>query len=624
MSKTVKFILSSDHLVSFCNIFEKSSDDHTINLLEVKLLDLNERWEDLVSAYHDAMISEDVGVTKEFQNSAKAKFESCAESYYKWKSKILDLIALEKSKSVSNQQLTPDIPQLEPRLPNMPCIKVPPCDTEEFYGSYEDWPAFKDMFTAVYINHPKLTNAQKLYHLRNKTRGSAGTIVKRYSLTDENFILAWEALKLRFENKWLLVDKQLQLLFGVKVANVDSGYEIQRIQTTINDCITILTSQGISIDNWDTILIHVCTWKLPEETQTLWQQEIAKNPFPRWETMNEFLTSRYEVLERIDSIRNPKVHTRTQENQAKFNTQPNKNKFNNNSNQPRSQNYFTDKTGQTELKQCKLCKKSHILRSCPQFKTMPVNERIDFVIKNKICENCLSPVHNTSQCTSTYLCLVCRNKHNTLIHSDSQNLDFSPNTSGTNVRAQVHLTQSQDVESEANYSEEESSQVQTYFTADKSHTIFPTALIKIKHEGQEFIARALLDFCSSGSFITERLQVKLNLTCNNVRTHISGMGGNVTSTSEKLCAFKIVERFHKLEIDIEAAVLKRLTKLLPSYNINHEYIHGLADLSLADPNCFIPSKIDVVLGGEVINKLVISESPIKKIGPLIGFSTVFG
>lgn len=57
------------------------------------------------------------------------------------------------------------------------------------------------MFTAVYVNHPKLTKAQKLYHLRNKTQGNAGAIVKRYSLCDENFDLAWTALKTRFENK---------------------------------------------------------------------------------------------------------------------------------------------------------------------------------------------------------------------------------------------------------------------------------------------------------------------------------------------------------------------------------------------------------------------------------------
>lgn len=29
-------------------------------------------------------------------------------------------------------------------------MKLPPCDTEDFHGGYEEWPSFRDMFTAVY------------------------------------------------------------------------------------------------------------------------------------------------------------------------------------------------------------------------------------------------------------------------------------------------------------------------------------------------------------------------------------------------------------------------------------------------------------------------------------------
>ena len=64
-------------------------------------------------------------------------------------------------------------------------LEVPACDTAIFYGGYEEWPSFRDMFTAVYINHPKLSKAQKLYHLRYKTKGQAGVIVKQFALNDD-------------------------------------------------------------------------------------------------------------------------------------------------------------------------------------------------------------------------------------------------------------------------------------------------------------------------------------------------------------------------------------------------------------------------------------------------------
>lgn len=157
---------------------------------------------------------------------------------------------------------------------SMACIKVPPCDTEVFYGSYEDWPSFRDMFTAVYLNHPKLTPAQKLYHLRNKTRGKAGGIVKQYKLCDENFAQAWEALRARYDNKRMLVDNQLKTLFNIPAANSENSEAIQRIQTTITDCLSSLTSQGVSVANWDPILIFLCSTKLPDETLALWEQSL--------------------------------------------------------------------------------------------------------------------------------------------------------------------------------------------------------------------------------------------------------------------------------------------------------------------------------------------------------------
>lgn len=56
-------------------------------------------------------------------------------------------------------------------------LKVAECDKEVFYGGYEDWLSFRAMFTAVYVNHPKFSQAQKLYDLRQKTRGKADLII---------------------------------------------------------------------------------------------------------------------------------------------------------------------------------------------------------------------------------------------------------------------------------------------------------------------------------------------------------------------------------------------------------------------------------------------------------------
>ncbi|XP_023158786.1 uncharacterized protein LOC111591660 [Ceratitis capitata] len=139
------------------------------------------------------------------------------------------------------------------------CLKVPACDTETFYGGYEEWPAFRNMFTAVYINHSKLSRAQKLYHLRYKTEGKAGSIVKQYPLSDDNFELALEALRAKYENKRILVDNQIIVLLSLPNVQTENSKQIQRLQTTINGCLSALHSQGVCTDSWDPMLVYICS-----------------------------------------------------------------------------------------------------------------------------------------------------------------------------------------------------------------------------------------------------------------------------------------------------------------------------------------------------------------------------
>lgn len=623
MSVTVRFIFTSDHLVSFCTIFEKCpAEEQTINLLEVKLLDLNDRWDSLVAIYHEVMVSDDVAVTEKFKESATAKFERCANSYYTWKSRMLDLLELRKK----DCEPLPQAPtNNEQQTANSHRIKVPPCDVQVFYGTVEEWPSFKDIFTAVFINNTEIDDSLRLYHLRNKTKKQAGAIVERYGLAGENFKLAWNALKLKYENRKILVDKQVDILLNIKEALVESSDEIQRIQTTINDCLALVSAQHVNVKEWDPITVHICASKLPEESLKLWEQSISTSrDLPTWEEMNNFLSSRFEVLERVSNTRS-RNRKELQNSRNTINHQ-NKNKSSLMQYQFRTPNYLTDKNRQIDPRQCKMCEKPHILRSCPQFKVLSVQKRLEFVSKNKICENCISANHDASQCTSPYTCLICKRKHNTLLHCDKRVLNENASTSRGSRRTNVHFTQSQELknESSSDNTEDETLQVQTYFTAKRSNTIFPTALIKIENEGEEFVARALLDFCSAGSFITERLQKRLNLSCANVRTNVSGMGGHLTNTSNKICIFTVVEKSSNFKIDVEAAILKRLTNLIPSYPLENPNIEGLMNLELADPNCFVPAQVDVVLGAEISCKLLVSNSQIKSIGPLTGFKTVFG
>ena len=69
--------------------------------------------------------------------------------------------------------------------------------------------------------------------------------------------------------------------------------------------------------------------------------------------------------------------------------------------------------------------KSRNLYLCPVFKKMNLLDKKRIVIKNKMCFNCLSDGHVSSECKSTLSCKSCHGKHSTLL------CHATPNTSGS-------------------------------------------------------------------------------------------------------------------------------------------------------------------------------------------------
>ncbi|XP_062141785.1 uncharacterized protein LOC133849680 [Drosophila sulfurigaster albostrigata] len=124
--------------------------------------------------------------------------------------------------------------------------RLPPVDTEVFRGDYLRWPTFRDLFTAIYVNNPRLTPVEKLFHLNSKTADEANEIVAKFPLTNDGFASAWGALCERFENKRLLITSQLKILFNLSTVTQESGAAIKELQSTIQRCLTALEHSDIS------------------------------------------------------------------------------------------------------------------------------------------------------------------------------------------------------------------------------------------------------------------------------------------------------------------------------------------------------------------------------------------
>ncbi|XP_075157751.1 uncharacterized protein LOC142231017 [Haematobia irritans] len=509
------------------------------------------------------------------------KFDEASEKYQDCKVKIIETIQ-NKLRPKVHESTRNDVSMTYQNVSN---LKLPPCDTHPFEGGFSKWPAFRDIFQAVFINHPGLSQAQKLYHLRCKTRGEALQIVQRFDLVDSNFVLAWEALKNRYENTRILVHQQMKKLFGAPVASSETPKSIRQIQSCINDSVSIFKSFKVKTDDWDPILIHLCSTKLPEETLRAWEDSLSDHKeLPSWSQLDAFLSKRIEILETITDFKKPN------------------HKENQNS---KSQIFYSQSEGENN-KICKKCKRNHSLRHCKQFKSLTPQERLKFVYANKYCANCLSPDHFKSKCSSNLSCVKCKKKHHTMLHVEkygnnrNSHRENSP-TNNSNDNRYLDLPSSSNVSNEENNNQNDA--VQVHFAQNNGATVLPTALINLVYAGEKFLVRALLDGGSERSFITKRIQQQLKLPIRRQNNQISGLGGTVVGNSNGTCYVEVQSRNTNFSMKINMIIVPKLAHLLPAKQVKVQDIGDLSNFELADPYFYKPSPIDVIIGSDYLPQI---------------------
>ncbi|XP_051858035.1 uncharacterized protein LOC127565055 [Drosophila albomicans] len=464
--------------------------------------------------------------------------------------------------------------------------RLPPCDTEVFGGDYTRWPTFRDLFTALYIQNPRLSEVEKLFYLNSKTSGEAHAIVSKSPLTNEGFQSAWSSLTERFENKRLLVNSQLRILFNLPAIGQESGSSIQELQSTIQGCLTALEHSKIDTENWDCILVFLCSSRLPKLTLSLWEQSIQnKSDIPTWVDMNAFLLERHRTLEAIaevSSSTNAPTVPRASPKKAPVSRQVN--------------SFVTIKT-QT----CNFCsRENHPIRLCPRFLQMDVKQQ-------KLCLNCFARGHVQAKCTSAHNCFTCKGRHHTLLHR------VNPTPTVTNPTPNIQSTPSQ------------SANVQSFLAVNTQGVLLSTAVVHICHHGVRHTVRALIDSGSEATFISERLFKRLRMPYTSVQAHVSGLTQVVAAQPRKHCQFLIGSPLRPdLQIDTSAFVLPQLAGKLPSCSVPQTILDNLPSIPLADPKFYESSQIDVLLGADILPSVLLGGSCSNVCGTLIGQETIFG
>ncbi|XP_018371804.1 PREDICTED: uncharacterized protein LOC108766798 [Trachymyrmex cornetzi] len=421
-------------------------------------------------------------------------------------------------------------------------VKLPTIKLPSFDGKIEEWTKFADVFKKTIHSNRVLPNIQKFIYLRSCVTGAAARAIEDIELSDDNYSVAWEQLQKRFEDSGAIKRKHVQCLFEIPLVEKESANAILQLVDHVNKHTRVLKRLGSPTDSWGDLLQYMVESKLDRITLRAWEErnsiKAAENEANEQESnfdvLMEFLIQRCHALERIDSSK-----TNSNVHQSSYKNQGQRSNVK--GNQPK--NNATDNV---------------------------INK---FNIYMLLIQNCK---HGS--------CRECTGRHNTLLHRTKTQATTS--TATTSVATEPTAM-------------DESTRTTCYSSSTARHNVLmATAIVDAVNQKRfSFPIRVLLDSGSEANFITQNVCNKLGLKRNAASEIVAGVN-NAECQVRQFTNVIIKSRHAKFQINTQCLVIPKITRDLPSKEIDKELLNIPSNLQLADFEFNKRSSIDLLIGAE--------------------------
>lgn len=574
---------------------ESINTDTPLDMLEIRFSKLDEVWSDFATL-QDKLYQyvESPGYVD--PDSELAEYEA---KYFETYSLLSNAIRERKSKSViaddAEEKITgqsaASVEQLEVPVPQK-FVHLPKIFIPHFSGDYKDWPAFRDLFMDTVESNLSFTCAQKFYYLKSFLRGDAANLIKHMSISEANYIEAWDRLEKRYDQKHLIVQSFIQSFLSLPSCITPNIQTLRKISDGADESIRGLSALGSSDrEPW---LIYLLIQKVDHETGQAWAEEAGSRDNCTIKEFLDFLQTRCSCLESCYSL------PRSLQTRSKAST---------------AVRYHFVESSQS----CPKCKRDHALSHCKDFMALNIDARRDFVKNNSLCFNCLRHGHASSKCRSNFHCRVCNSRHHSLVHS--MHNSTSPTSHPT---IDSNLTSNFNSSSSLRNSESPVITNHSLECNNRFPTILPTALAQMQDkQGTQQDIRILLDSGSQVSFITERIAQRLGLPRKRSRIPIIGIGSASAGVTNGLVTLTLSSRYNSESIVIDCFVLPNLTPSLQPTPIK-QIPESFLPLELADPNFYVPGPIDVLIGADKFFSIIKGASSPDLETNLAFIPTIFG
>lgn len=443
-------------------------------------------------------------------------------------------------------------------------IKLPDISLPKFKGDFEEWLEFRDIFESLIHQNTLLSDIEKFFYLRGALEGSAAASIKKIQYTADNYTVAWDTLRERYNNTKKLLHDHLGCLLFFDTIQKASCDKLQHLADNISRHLGAIQQLGQDINNWDCLLIFWISQKIDNATLCDWERQMRnKSESPTIDEFLEFLRERANFVDSLDY----KCNQMRDKPLSKINKEPIRGT-------KRETTRSLVVSGQYV---CSYCKGEHSIYSCEGFLALSAVERKDFVKNSSsICANCLRIGHSISKC-KLGPCRKCKLRHNTLLHFERQ-----------------------DTTAESDKSEVGVSVLSSGVVVPSIETVLLSTACVLVHDrhNNSHLIRAILDSGSQTSFITESVRRRLNLPSSNTNLSVFGISNNISKVREK-CEVSINSQYSSFSAKLTCYILPEITSNMPNSKICTSFLKIPPHVKLADPNFYDPGPIEMLIGADL-------------------------
>jgi hypothetical protein len=230
-------------LEQFIEVFDSTTS--SINLLKARLTmldDIRKQYDEVQYALEQL----DEQITHEERSIERGQFE---DRYCAALAKINDIIDMKNAPAPPSNTVPSVVGNQQNNASNngFSQLNLPVLNLKTYDGSYKEWLNFENSFKSVMRENKNLNNCQRLQYLKSVLRNEALRAIESPPITNENYIIAWEALEKRFKNTCLIVEDHVLAMLNAAHILKTSSTILRELLDTVNTNMAALESSNIPV-----------------------------------------------------------------------------------------------------------------------------------------------------------------------------------------------------------------------------------------------------------------------------------------------------------------------------------------------------------------------------------------